>query len=561
MNFRLFFFFVPVFLFSCSSDEEFFLDENNQVNILIIGNSYSRDAFSYVPSLLETMSPGIIVNMNILYVGGVSLSKHIDYIENNTPSFILDEYQPLKRQWISYKEVLARSIVSKMDWDCVIVQESSSLTKVYEDFSYHISYITNYVKSHQKRRGKYAFMINPAHPQGSKSLGKITTDEEFFLFAESARQILDNHLVDFVVPCGTAIQNARQTYLDMLGEYGHLSYDGRHLQEGIPCWIEAYVAAKILIQQLSLPVKDNPNLLSITQNWVYDKNIPGQHGEVIEGTEDDYKVCEKCALLAVEFPYAIFSTFVEARYPNVFSEEVFNVEAHGGYSNKFPENTLIAFEEAGKIPLFRGIETDVRITADGVLVCLHDKSLERTTDGTGFLTDYTYSQLQDYYINGGIGWNSSFAHKLKVPRFKDFLDICIQYGKIPYVELKGLSESGMSMVIETLHEKGFQDGQFVLTSFNIESLIYASSICKTPLEYMKGEFDLSEIGEYVKWSNIVLRPDANKITKEFVEMCRLKGIVVECWNIGVGNKALVERLRKWGVRGGTCNSWEGLGIN
>ena len=63
----------------------------------------------------------------------------------------------------------------------------------------------------------------------------------------------------------------------------------------------------------------------------------------------------------------------------------FVLQAHRGLSNKFPENTSLAFFEAAKIPVYKGMETDVSMTKDGVLVCMHDSKLDRTTNGTDTL--------------------------------------------------------------------------------------------------------------------------------------------------------------------------------
>lgn len=67
--------------------------------------------------------------------------------------------------------------------------------------------------------------------------------------------------------------------------------------------------------------------------------------------------------------------------------------AHRGGAALWPENTLRAFE--GAIALgYRYIETDVHMTRDGVIVCFHDDTLERTTDGRGRLADLTFTELR-----------------------------------------------------------------------------------------------------------------------------------------------------------------------
>ena len=56
--------------------------------------------------------------------------------------------------------------------------------------------------------------------------------------------------------------------------------------------------------------------------------------------------------------------------------------AHRGSRTLWPENTMMAFQGAVDLG-YRYLETDLHISADGALVCLHDDTLERTTDGTG----------------------------------------------------------------------------------------------------------------------------------------------------------------------------------
>jgi len=69
------------------------------------------------------------------------------------------------------------------------------------------------------------------------------------------------------------------------------------------------------------------------------------------------------------------------------------VTAHRGFSGKYPENTLVAFEEAVKIGADI-IEFDVRSSKDGVPIIFHDETLDRATDGTGNVEDYSLSELK-----------------------------------------------------------------------------------------------------------------------------------------------------------------------
>ncbi len=68
------------------------------------------------------------------------------------------------------------------------------------------------------------------------------------------------------------------------------------------------------------------------------------------------------------------------------------IYAHRGYSAKYPENTLSAFKAA--LPHVDGIELDVQLTRDGRLVVIHDETVDRTTNGSGFVKDMTLRQLR-----------------------------------------------------------------------------------------------------------------------------------------------------------------------
>lgn len=67
--------------------------------------------------------------------------------------------------------------------------------------------------------------------------------------------------------------------------------------------------------------------------------------------------------------------------------------AHRGGAKRWPENTLVAFENAAGLG-YQHIETDLRETSDGRFVCFHDPTLERTTNGRGKLVDHTLAELK-----------------------------------------------------------------------------------------------------------------------------------------------------------------------
>ena len=109
---------------------------------------------------------------------------------------------------------------------------------------------------------------------------------------------------------------------------------------------------------------------------------------------------------------ALFTLEVAAQVTLPKGRDVeFGLQAHRGLSHRFPENTVLAFREAAKVPYYYGMETDVQMTKDGVLVCMHDYTLDRTTTASGAVSDYTWAELRKAWIDGGTGWNEKYAKK------------------------------------------------------------------------------------------------------------------------------------------------------
>ena len=104
--------------------------------------------------------------------------------------------------------------------------------------------------------------------------------------------------------------------------------------------------------------------------------------------------------------------------------------AHRGSRLLWPQNTLVAFQGAADLG-YRYVETDLHVTADGVVVVFHDDRLEALTDGTGFVWDHDWRQLAT--LDAAHHFDPANDHPLRgtgvgVPRFADvvaaFPDLC-----------------------------------------------------------------------------------------------------------------------------------------
>ncbi|HRA90211.1 MAG TPA: glycerophosphodiester phosphodiesterase family protein [Planctomycetaceae bacterium] len=98
------------------------------------------------------------------------------------------------------------------------------------------------------------------------------------------------------------------------------------------------------------------------------------------------------------------------------------VVAHRGLLHHSPENTLANFRACLELRL--GFEFDVEKTKDGQLVCIHDSTVDRTTNGTGKVADLTLAQIRE--LDAGSWFDSKFAGE-KVPTIDEVLMLVAEY--------------------------------------------------------------------------------------------------------------------------------------
>lgn len=98
------------------------------------------------------------------------------------------------------------------------------------------------------------------------------------------------------------------------------------------------------------------------------------------------------------------------------------VVAHRGLLHNAPENTLSNFR--AYLELRIGFEFDVEVTKDGELVCIHDSTLDRTTNGTGKVSDHTLAQIRN--LDAGSWFDPKFANE-KVPTIDEVLKLVAEY--------------------------------------------------------------------------------------------------------------------------------------
>lgn len=235
---------------------------------------------------------------------------------------------------------------------------------------------------------------------------------------------------------------------------------------------------------------------------------------------------------------------------------------HRGVAAHAPENTLPSLEAALAAGVF-GVEWDVRVARCGTPVVFHDRTLPRTTDGTGPLDAHTFEALQT--LDAGV-WFADRFRGTRIPSLEDALNQTLHpLGGTPrvrvYPELKAVQQIGdLDRIAAILHDTGALDRITVI------------SMDPSLLRELRARLPTIELGWVVASEaalpaavaavrsdpNAVLDPDATLLLANpaRTEAWVREGIPLVTWTVNNANDA--HRLLSIGVNHLTTDDPEGL---
>ena len=155
--------------------------------------------------------------------------------------------------------------------------------------------------------------------------------------------------------------------------------------------------------------------------------------------------------------------------------------AHRGFSQKFPENTLAAFEAAASAGV-QMIEMDVMFSRDRRPVVIHDATLERTTNGRGAVSDFTLNELKR--LDAGSWFGEKFADQ-RLPELSEVLDL-IKGRVYVNIEIKADAyephhppDAIEKQIVAMVRKKGMQN-HVLISSFELEFLVQIAAMENPP---------------------------------------------------------------------------------
>lgn len=217
--------------------------------------------------------------------------------------------------------------------------------------------------------------------------------------------------------------------------------------------------------------------------------------------------------------------------------------AHRGSSGFAPENTIPAFEVAKELDI-DGIELDVQMTKDGELVVIHDETINRTSDGKGWVKDMTLEQLRQY----NFAKNKPAFGFVTIPTLREVYELFQDTDYVINVELKTsvIPYDIEEKVHELTVEMGMEN-QVIYSSFSHASILKMQQYVtkeQTAFLFCDGWLDAASYGAA---HNVqALHPDMTYLELEkTVEECHQNGMKVHVWTVNEEEHAL--KLHDMGV--------------
>ena len=266
-----------------------------KLDVLFIGNSFSIDTSTALPEIFKSL--GIRnVNVYVLYKGGCSMKQHYEYYLSKENVYELYKYSIQGEQKLETATNIA-DVMSRFAYDIVVFQQYSLDSGDYNTYEPYLSkLIQAYNLNRLSARTTFAFNETWAYSFTNKNLSKYKTQFDMWKsICSSVKQMKANTGIDVIIPCGTAVQNARA--VESLNIDNDLTRDGLHIN----LYSGRYLLACTFFESIIAPC--------LGKNLRDDTTLYGKNTDIGPVNNTNRTLLQNCARLAVSNNYEI-SEFV-----------------------------------------------------------------------------------------------------------------------------------------------------------------------------------------------------------------------------------------------------------
>lgn len=260
--------------------------KEKSIRILFLGNSLTQDAVAWLPYVMQTGDLDIDYSFILLYNGGYTLTQQWSAIQSNGKFEIASVCQNAIG-WTNYNNAKTLDdILETYQFDILVLQEY---------FNYQtdpdVTAFTNIVDYIIERTSCPFEVVSLIHAPLRSDATNV-----YNRTVSGNQQILNNTCCTSLMNPGTAIYDALSTDLDSLGTQGHLSPDGTHAQEGLPCILESLNLLAWIYDKLGIASGVVNYQMTTGMAIIYSSlHIPGANGSVIGGTLPQRRLATKVA--------------------------------------------------------------------------------------------------------------------------------------------------------------------------------------------------------------------------------------------------------------------------
>lgn len=216
-------------------------NEDGIMKILTIGNSFSVDSMEYVWKIADNL--GVKASLGNLYIGNCSLDKHASNAANDANAYTY--YTNSDGTWSSTGNYKMSDAIRSENWDFISLQQVSGLSGAAYSLG-QLEYMINYVKG-LCPDAKIVWNMTWAYQQNSTHYAFPWYNSDQMTMYNDITNVVQVSVCIYediykVIPCGTAIQNVRTSYIG-----DTLTRDGFHLSSGFG----RYVAGLTFVHTLT----------------------------------------------------------------------------------------------------------------------------------------------------------------------------------------------------------------------------------------------------------------------------------------------------------------------
>lgn len=270
--------------------------------VLTIGNSFSDDAMEYVYKIAK--EAGIeYVELGNLRANSCSLATHLSNAQGNKGVYMFRHWKDGATTWADTGTwnggpYTIKEAVELTDWDYIVFQQvsgESGTASTYDDLNALISYVEG-LGSNAKFAWHMTWSMRSDYASSGPSYQSIVNAVN--------EKIVLNDKIEVIIPCGTAIENAKTSYLTNV----QIQRDAKHLAYGMGRYIAGLTLVKALtgvdIDNISYPTIDTEGHTSTSgtnENWKSSFRF----------TDEINEICIESANNAIEKPFEV----TESKYP------------------------------------------------------------------------------------------------------------------------------------------------------------------------------------------------------------------------------------------------------